>query len=103
MVLRPVKDAKDDDVVPDNSKKDLIGETMGQDTAKALIINRELFGISLQAQQGFSVVREKFVAQAYTLFFIPIMRTTEIGLGLGPDGNAPVHRRDARISRRTFR
>jgi hypothetical protein len=46
---------------------------------------------------------EKFIAQSGTSFFIPVVRAAEVGLGLGPDGDGPVHRRDSRIWRKTSR
>jgi hypothetical protein len=97
MVLRAVQDANDDDVPADDAEKYFVGKTVGEDAAKTTIVNREAFGIGLQTQEGFGVVGEKFIAQSGASFFIPVVRAAEVGLGLGPDGDIPVHRRDFRI------
>lgn len=103
MVLRAVQDAKDNDVPPDDAEKDFVGKTVGEDAAKTTVVKREAFGIVFQTQEGFGVVGEKFIAQSGASFFIPVMRAAKVGLGLGPDGDIPVHRRDARILLNTLR
>ena len=102
MVLRAVQDAKDDDVLPDDAEKDFVGKTMSEDAAKSSVVNRETFGIGFQSQEGFSVIGEKFIAESGATFFIPVVRAAEIGLGLRPDGDDPVHR-GLRISLKTLR
>lgn len=103
MVLRAVQDAENDDVPPDDAEKDFVGKAVGKDAAKTTVINREAFWIGLQTQEGFGVVGKKFIVLSGASFFIPAVRATEIGLGLRPDGDSPVHRRDLRISRKTSR
>ncbi len=93
MVLRTVQDAK----------KDFVGKAMRENAAKTTIINWKAFGIGFQSQKSFGVVGEKFIAESGASFFIPVVRAAEVGLGLGPDGDSPVHRRDARISLKTLR
>ena len=97
MVLCAVQDANDDDVPADDAEKDFVGKSVGEDAAKATVINREAFGIGLETQQGFGVVGEKFITQSGAPFFILVVGATKVVLGLGPDGDIPVHRRDARI------
>src|ERR1035441_7079301 len=98
-----MQDAKDDDVPPFDAEKDFVGKTVRQDAAEIAIINRITFGIGFQPQEGLGVRGQKFVTQAGTLGFIPIVRAAEVGLGLGPDGDGPVHRLDLRICRKTSR
>ena len=97
MVLRAVQDAKDDNVPSDDAEKDFVGKTMGEDTVKTPVVEREAFGIGLQTQKGFGMVGEKFIAQSGASFFIPVVRVAEVSLGLWPDGDFSVHRRDSRI------
>ena len=97
VVLRAVQNTKDDDVPSNDAKKYFVGKTMGEDAAKTPVVKREAFGIGLQAQESFGMVGEKFIAQSGASFFIPVVCAAEVGLGLGPDGDFPVHRRDSRI------
>lgn len=103
MILCAVQDAKDDDVPADDAEKDFVGKPVREGAAKTAVVKREAFGISLQTQEGFGVVGKKFVTQSGASFLIPIVCFAEISLGLGPDGDVPFHRRDARISRKTSR
>ena len=50
MVLCAVQDANDDDVLADDTEKDFVGKSVGEDAAKATVINREAFGIGLETQ-----------------------------------------------------
>jgi len=102
VVLRAVQDAKDDDVLSDDAEKDFVGKTMGEDAAKTPVVKREAFGIGFQSQKRFGVVGEKFIAESGASLFIPVVRATEVGLGLRPDGEDPIHR-DLRISLKTLR
>lgn len=97
MVLCAVQDAKDDDVPSNDAEKDFVGKAVGENTAKTTVVKREAFGIGLQAQEGFGVVGEKFIAESGASFFIPVVCAAKVGLRLGPDGDSPVHRRDSRI------
>jgi hypothetical protein len=103
MVLRAMQDAKNNYFLADDTEKDFVGKMVGENAAKTTVINREAFGIGFQSQKGFGVVGEKFIAESGASFFIPVVRAAEVGLGLGPDGDNPVHRRDARISLKTLR
>ncbi len=102
MVLRAVKDAEDDDVLSHDAEKDFVGKSVREDAAKTTVIKRETFGVGFQSQKGFGVVGEKFISEAGATFFIPVVRAAEVGLGLRPDGDGPVHR-GLRISLNTLR
>ena len=103
MVLRAVQDSEDDDVLSDDAEKDFVRKTMGEDATETMIKNREAFRIGFQSQKRLGVVGEKFIAEAGASFFIPIVRAAEVGFRFWPNGDNPVHRRDARISRKTLR
>ena len=90
--MRTMKDTKEDDVLPFNTVKELVGEAVRQDAAEAAIVNGVPFGVGFQPQQCLSLRSQKFIAQARTLAFIPVVRAEEVSLGLGPDANRPVHR-----------
>src|SRR5665213_1982311 len=102
VILRAVQDAKDNDVLSDDAEKDFVRKTVREDAAKITVVNWKTFGIGLQTQEGFGVVGEKFIPESGASFFIPVVCAAEIGLGLGPDGDSPVHRREARISLNTL-
>src|SRR4051812_29806389 len=103
MILRAMQDAKNDDFAPDDAEKYFIRKAMRENAAKATVIKRKTFRISFQTQEGFGVIGEKFITESGAPFFIPVVRAAKVGLGLGPDGDVPIHRREARISPRTLR
>jgi hypothetical protein len=103
MILRAVKNTKNNYLAPDDVEKYFIRKAMRQYAARIAIINRKAFGIGFQSQKGFGLGRKKFVAESLASFFIPIVGAAQVVLGFGPNGERPIHRRDLRISRKTSR
>ena len=91
VVLSAMQNQKNYNVLTSDMEKDLVGKTVSQDASKAAVIKRESFGIGFQSKERISMIGKKFVPESRALFFIPIVGPLQVSLGLGPNGNHPVH------------
>ena len=81
MFLRAVQDAEDNYFLTDNAEKDFVGKPMGEDSAKATVVNRKTIRIGFEPEEGFGMVGQKFITESVALGFIPIVGVAEVGLG----------------------
>jgi len=93
MIPFGVQDAKDNDVVAFETVEKFVGETDGEQTTEAAIVNGAALWVFLQQMNRVADFLQQFITQPYPPRLIPVPRFPRVRLRVGPDDDAPAHGR----------